>query len=96
MPTKKLTDASVDELLSELARRRRDAPLRTMTEMEDQAEADAQVLGEAVVDELLRSRTEAEDTKPKRCPRCGVSCRVRRIACERGGVKLCVSEVHPV
>lgn len=83
MATTKLKDASVDELLAELARRRNARLLTTMTEMEDQAEADAQLLAQVVVDELLRSRTDKEDGTAKRCPLCGVLCRVRRAACQR-------------
>lgn len=83
MPTKDLADATDDELLRELARRRAGRAPESMTGLEDLAEEDGRRTASAVVEEVLLTRAANEDGRAKRCPRCGVRCRVRRKNCPR-------------
>ncbi|MFZ9889288.1 MAG: hypothetical protein ACO3JL_17475 [Myxococcota bacterium] len=54
-----------------------------MTGLEDLAEEDGRRTASAVVEEVLLARAANEDGRAKRCPRCGVRCRLRRKNCPR-------------
>jgi hypothetical protein len=83
MHNKTIADASDDELLRELARRRAARAREDMTGIEDLAEDSGRLDANAIVDEVLMMRATHEDARAKRCPRCGVLCRVRCKECPR-------------
>lgn len=82
MSKRKLDELSDEELVRELARRKSRQLGDDVSSIENQIDEAAEKIKQAMLDERLAELPE-EDSRPKRCPRCGRMVRVRRRAVER-------------
>ena len=72
-----LSDVPTDVLMAEIARRQALEPEDDMTAMELAFEQDGATLREKAMATRLQAKSEAEDSKSKRCPKCGGLARVK-------------------